>query len=32
MYSLTPSGRKIAEKDVEDFAKALEQVSLLLKR
>jgi PadR family transcriptional regulator PadR len=31
-YSLTLCGRKIAEKDVEDFAKALEQVSLLLKR
>jgi len=31
-YSLTPSGREIAEKDVEAFAKALEQVSLLLKR
>jgi PadR family transcriptional regulator, regulatory protein PadR len=31
-YSLTLSGRKSAEKDVEDFAKALEQVSLLLKR
>ncbi len=31
-YSLTLSGRKVAEKDVEDFAKALEQVSLLLKR
>ncbi|MHB8117535.1 MAG: PadR family transcriptional regulator [Methanothrix sp.] len=31
-YSLTPLGRKIVEKEVEDFAKALEQVSLLLKR
>ena len=31
-YSLTPRGREAAEKDVEDFAKALEQVSLLLKR
>ena len=31
-YSLTLRGRKVAEKDVEDFAKALEQVSLLLKR
>jgi DNA-binding PadR family transcriptional regulator len=31
-YSLTPSGRKVAEKEVEDFAKALEQVSMLLKR
>ena len=31
-YSLTPRGREIAEKDVEDFAKALEQVSFLLKR
>lgn len=31
-YSLTLSGRKVAEKDVDDFAKALEQVSLLLKR
>ncbi len=32
IYILTLSGRKVAEKDVEDFAKALEQVSLLLKR
>jgi DNA-binding PadR family transcriptional regulator len=31
-YSLTLKGRKIAEKDVEDFSKALEQVSILLKR
>jgi len=31
-YSLTPNGRKIAEKNVDDFVKALEQVSLLLKR
>lgn len=31
-YSLTPKGREMAEKDVENFAKALEQVSLLLKR
>ncbi|MFA6372037.1 MAG: PadR family transcriptional regulator [Methanothrix sp.] len=31
-YSLTLNGREIAEKDVEDFVKALEQVSLLLKR
>lgn len=31
-YSLTPRGRKIAEKDIEDFSKALEQVSILLKR
>lgn len=31
-YSLTLKGREIAEKDVEDFAKALEQVSILLKR
>ncbi|TFH50180.1 MAG: hypothetical protein E4G89_03735 [Methanothrix sp.] len=32
MYSLTLRGRKIAERDVEDFSKALEQVSLLLPR
>lgn len=31
-YNLTPKGRKMAEIDVENFAKALEQVSLLLKR
>jgi PadR family transcriptional regulator PadR len=31
-YSLTPKGREIAEKDVEIFAKALKQVTLLLKR
>jgi DNA-binding PadR family transcriptional regulator len=31
-YSLTLKGRKIAEKDIEDFSKALEQVSILLKR
>jgi len=31
-YSLTPKGRKIAEKDLDDFSKALEQVSILLKR
>ena len=31
-YSLTLKGRKIAEKDVDDFSKALEQVSILLKR
>jgi PadR family transcriptional regulator, regulatory protein PadR len=31
-YSLTPRGREAAEKDVEDFAKALEQVSFLVKR
>ncbi|TFH48636.1 MAG: PadR family transcriptional regulator, partial [Methanothrix sp.] len=31
-YSLTPRGREAAEKDVEDFAKALEQVSILVKR
>ena len=31
-YSLTPRGREIAEKDVEDFAKSLEQISFLLKR
>lgn len=31
-YSLTPRGREAAEKDVEDFAKALEHVSLLVKR
>jgi DNA-binding PadR family transcriptional regulator len=31
-YSLTLKGRKIAEKDIDDFSKALEQVSLLLKR
>jgi PadR family transcriptional regulator, regulatory protein PadR len=31
-YSLTLKGRKIAEKDVEDFSNALEQVSILLKR
>jgi len=31
-YSLTLSGREFAEKDIEDFAKALELVSLLLKR
>ncbi len=31
-YSLTPKGRKIAEKELEDFSKALEQVSILLSR
>jgi len=31
-YSLTPKGRKIAEKEIEDFSKALEQVSVLLSR
>ncbi|HUS76957.1 MAG TPA: PadR family transcriptional regulator [Methanothrix sp.] len=31
-YSLTSKGREVAEKDVEDFSKALEQVSFLLKR
>jgi PadR family transcriptional regulator PadR len=31
-YSLTPRGREAAEKDVEDFTKALEQVSFLVKR
>ncbi|MDD2835017.1 MAG: helix-turn-helix transcriptional regulator [Methanothrix sp.] len=31
-YSLTLKGRKIAEKDIDDFSRALEQVSLLLKR
>lgn len=31
-YSLTLKGRKIAEKDIDDFSKALEQVSILLKR
>jgi PadR family transcriptional regulator, regulatory protein PadR len=31
-YSLTLKGRKIAENDIDDFSRALEQVSLLLKR
>jgi PadR family transcriptional regulator, regulatory protein PadR len=31
-YSLTPKGRKIAEKEIEDFSKALEHVSVLLSR
>jgi DNA-binding PadR family transcriptional regulator len=31
-YSLTLKGRKIAEKEIEDFSKALEQVSVLLSR
>ena len=31
-YSLTPRGRAAAEKDIEDFAKSLEQISFLLKR
>jgi len=31
-YSLTTRGREIAEKDVEFFSKALEQISLLIKR
>ncbi len=31
-YSLTTSGREIAEKNVEDFVRALEQISFLLKR
>jgi DNA-binding PadR family transcriptional regulator len=31
-YSLTPKGKKIAEKEIEDFSKALEQVSVLLSR
>jgi len=31
-YSLTPRGREVAEKDIENFAKALEQISFLVKR
>jgi PadR family transcriptional regulator PadR len=31
-YSLTPRGREAAEKDIENFAKALEQISFLVKR
>jgi DNA-binding PadR family transcriptional regulator len=31
-YSLTTSGREIAEKNVEDFVRALGQISFLLKR
>lgn len=31
-YSLTNRGREIAEKDIEDFSRALEHISFLLKR
>lgn len=31
-YNLTLKGRKIAEKEIEDFSKALDQVSILLSR
>ncbi len=31
-YSLTPLGREIAEKDILDFSRALEHISILLKR
>lgn len=31
-YSLTDRGREIAQKDVEDFSRALEHISFLLKR
>ncbi len=31
-YSLTPKGRKIAEKDIEEFTNALERISILMKR
>jgi PadR family transcriptional regulator, regulatory protein PadR len=31
-YSLTPRGREIAKREIEDFTKALEQLSVLLKR
>jgi len=31
-YSLTPNGRKIAEKEIKDFSKALEQILILLSR
>jgi PadR family transcriptional regulator, regulatory protein PadR len=31
-YSLTPKGREIAENELKNFGKALEQVSMLLKR
>jgi len=31
-YSLTDRGREIAEKDIEDFSRALEHISFLIKR
>lgn len=31
-YRLTSKGREVAKRDVEDFTKALEQISFLLKR
>ena len=31
-YSLTPGGREVAERDIEEFANALEQTSSLIKR
>lgn len=31
-YSLTPRGREIAEKDIEEFTNALERISVLVKR
>jgi len=31
-YSLTPKGREIAEKDIEEFTNALLQISFLIKR
>ncbi len=31
-YSLTPKGREVAEKDIEEFTKALERISFLIKR
>lgn len=31
-YSLTPRGREIAEKDIEEFTNALERISVLIKR
>ena len=31
-YSLTPKGREVAEKDIENFTNALERISILIKR
>ncbi|VVB71808.1 Transcriptional regulator PadR-like family protein [uncultured archaeon] len=31
-YSLTPKGREVALRDIEEFIKALEQISVLIKR
>ena len=31
-YSLTPKGREIAQKDIKEFIKAMEQLSALIQR